>query len=545
MGFFHISVTHRRYGDLRMGRWRPHGYEDWGRVPWVIRTDAAAGAYADEVDTNRVEHLQPGTGYHQTDVVQKVRFGRMERHLELNLQHSTSSDVPRFDRLNDAASDGGPKWAEWDYGPQDRTLAALRFRTQVRGLGHVTLTSAWQRIGESRLKARLGAEDREVQVEGVDVASLQLDIDHRLGPWNVAYGGRIGTTTASRRKAWMERRSDGFRVESPVLTRYPNGGATMGSISAYGAASRRQRDWFYEVAARAQQGWLEARFEDQPGLQLPFDQVGYDRGSLTGSGTVRWQWNSRVGAHGQLATAFRNPNVDDVGKVRAKDGFVVIPADSLRPERLFSAEVGGHWRSRQPPAAHPVVGLCYIPSRCGAGGGYGAPTHGWNRSVHLGGGRGHQFDPGQHQHRAGFHRGAARSSPIPDRERMAVPGHLQRDPWPRCGRPSVVAHPAGVRRVHGSAELDLAHAEHPSALECLEAGGRLWAGVDGQLRRGHARRNPSVVDLGLDLDARLTERTTFSVGVHNALDRHYKVFASGISAAGRDLRVGLRWRPAT
>ena len=50
--------------------------------------------------------------------------------------------------------------------------------------------------------------------------------------------------------------------------------------------------------------------------------------------------------------------------------------------------------------------------------------------------------------------------------------------------------------------------------------------------------------MGFDLDARLTERTTFSVGMHNALDRHYKVFASGISAAGRDLRVGIRWRPA-
>lgn len=538
------SVTHRRYGDLRMGRWRPHGYEDWGRVPWVIRTDAAAVAYADEVDTNRVQHLQPGTGYHQTDVVQKVRFGRMERHLELNLQHSTSSDVPRFDRLNDAASDGGPKWAEWDYGPQDRTLAALRFRTQVRGLGHVTLTSAWQRIGESRLKARLGAEDREVQVEGVDVASLQLDIDHRLGPWNVAYGGHWDHHRVSS-EAWMERRSDGLRVESPVLTRYPNGGATMGSISAYGAASRRQRNWFYEVAARAQQGWLEARFEDQPGLQLPFDQVGYDRGSLTGSGTVRWQWNSRVGAHGQLATAFRNPNVDDVGKVRAKDGFVVIPADSLRPERLFSAEVGGHWRSANRRLRTQ----------------WSAFATSLRDAVQAVDTVLQRMD------------GTAQSTLVVEGDTNLIQVNAN------IGRASIVGLQGQVQfqteskwrfratynvtRGRDAEGRPLSHIP-PAFGACTAARSWTWLTLNTHLRWSAWKRvedygpgstdnlaeatpdgTPAWWTLGLDLDARLTERTTFSVGMHNALDRHYKVFASGISAAGRDLRVGLRWRPAT
>jgi hemoglobin/transferrin/lactoferrin receptor protein len=56
--------------------------------------------------------------------------------------------------------------------------------------------------------------------------------------------------------------------------------------------------------------------------------------------------------------------------------------------------------------------------------------------------------------------------------------------------------------------------------------------------------NPGWWTMGFDLEGRLTERTTVSMGVHNLLDRHYKVFASGISAPGRDFRCGLRWSPA-
>ena len=54
---------------------------------------------------------------------------------------------------------------------------------------------------------------------------------------------------------------------------------------------------------------------------------------------------------------------------------------------------------------------------------------------------------------------------------------------------------------------------------------------------------PAWSTLGLDMEARITERSTLNIGLHNVLDRHYKVFASGISAPGRDVRIGWRWNP--
>ena len=46
------------------------------------------------------------------------------------------------------------------------------------------------------------------------------------------------------------------------------------------------------------------------------------------------------------------------------------------------------------------------------------------------------------------------------------------------------------------------------------------------------------------VEAPLKEGFTVRFGLHNVADRHYKVFASGLSAAGRELRFTLRWSPA-
>ena len=48
----------------------------------------------------------------------------------------------------------------------------------------------------------------------------------------------------------------------------------------------------------------------------------------------QWQINS------VLSTGFRNPNVDDYGKVRAKDDFITVPNKDISPEYSYNAEVG-------------------------------------------------------------------------------------------------------------------------------------------------------------------------------------------------------------
>jgi hemoglobin/transferrin/lactoferrin receptor protein len=47
-----------------------------------------------------------------------------------------------------------------------------------------------------------------------------------------------------------------------------------------------------------------------------------------------WQFNT------VLSTGFRNPNVDDYGKVRAKDDYITVPNEGLLPEYSYNAELG-------------------------------------------------------------------------------------------------------------------------------------------------------------------------------------------------------------
>jgi hemoglobin/transferrin/lactoferrin receptor protein len=47
-----------------------------------------------------------------------------------------------------------------------------------------------------------------------------------------------------------------------------------------------------------------------------------------------WQFNT------VLSSGFRSPNIDDVGKVREKSGFVTVPNINLKPEYAYNVELG-------------------------------------------------------------------------------------------------------------------------------------------------------------------------------------------------------------
>jgi len=539
------SVTTRHFGDLRMGAWRPHGSEDWGRVPWEVATEVNGLEVTDRAEANADPDVQPGTGFDQIDLLQKVRYGDRERHVELNVQHSTGSNVPRFDRLNDAASDGSPKWAQWDYGPQKRTLVSARFAGRVRSVGNVALTAAWQHIEESRLKALFGSQEREVQHERVGVRSISLDVD-RMGrrQWRKAIGA-YWSMDEVQSEAWMERRSDGLRLTTPTLTRYPNGGSEMGSLALYTGVERRWYRWRVEAAARYSQGWLESRFDAQPGLELPFDQVSYNRGALTGSGTLRWSPRDHVGLHAVLSTAFRNPNVDDVGKVRAKDGFAVIPSDQLKPERLSGLEMGGFWRSRNGQVKAHVSGfytewrdaIVPVDTVFFSADGAAIETIVVEGDTNL-------IQVNTNIGRAAISGSQWRVLYAPESGwRFKATANFTRGLDMKDRGP--LAHiPPAFGRLSGRRSWDWLSAEVHWLWSGKKSLDRYGPGSTDNLAEALPDGNPAWWTLGIDLEARLTDRVSVSAGVHNALDRHYKVFASGISAPGRDFRCSIRWSPS-
>lgn len=121
--------------------------------------------------------------------------------------------------------------------------------------------------------------------------------------------------------------SKGTHVAGP--TRYPQ--AVWQSIAAYVSDQFRfSENFLLQAGLRYNRFKLDAEF-DNTFYPFPFTSANLDNGSLTGSiGVVTKPSETRM-ISANLATAFRSPNVDDMGKVfDSEPGSVVVPNPGLK-----------------------------------------------------------------------------------------------------------------------------------------------------------------------------------------------------------------------
>ena len=331
------SFSHSTYGDLRMGSWRRHGNATWGLDSlYVVRTEGT-----DEVRINEEPELQVGSGYSQQDWLQKFRVQLGPGILDLNFQWSRSGDIPRYDVSGDL-SGGQPKWAEWNYGPQQRTMASAQYQLLTRWDVKWTTMVSYQSIEESRIKRRLHALWRETQTENVRIWNAYSTVSKRF------YNGLQVTAGINLSDDLVQSVAQTRHIETDEMqeadTRYPNSGSDMGTAAAFANARLNWMNHQFTGGMRWSQSSLGASFEPGVNYTLPFTAVSMRNSALTGGISDRWYSPSRVWSTStSFSTGFRHPNVDDMGKVREKGGYVLIPNDSLRPEYLLSVEQALHW----------------------------------------------------------------------------------------------------------------------------------------------------------------------------------------------------------
>jgi len=331
---FLTSVTYKNLGDIRMGARRSPFLADWGKLMhYVDQVDGVDSTIASENPL-----IQKNTGYHQLDILQKFRYAP-SKYVDwiLNLQYSTSSNIDRLDKLNDY-SGSNLKYASYYYGPQDRFLLSLKnvLKKDNRVFTNMTTIVAFQKIDEDRNSRKFRNEELLSQQEDVNVLSLNMDLLKVWGAHHkLNYGLEFNYNTVAS-QAWYEDISNS--VQRPAQTRYPEGGSQTWSASAY-----TNYKWIFNkklvLNGGTRYNWatLSSLFSNSI---LPYDRINISNGAFTGSlgliysPTDRWQLNT------VLSSGFRNPNVDDYGKVRAKDDFVTIPNEELSPEYSYNAEIG-------------------------------------------------------------------------------------------------------------------------------------------------------------------------------------------------------------
>ena len=340
------SLTFTDFDDLIAGKNRPDEYPDFGRRLYYAERQNGE----DVAVLNENSNVQVGTGYHQYDLMQKIRFqANNSFYIQGNFQYSSSSDIPRYDQLTELNSSDPAdlRFAEWYYGPQDRFMASLSAR-QLKATSwydRYTLIGSYQRIREERISRRFGRSNRERHTEWVDVLGLTADFDKQLddaGRFQLAYGLDIQHNLVASEATITDVDSD----ETEVLnfTRYPSQGSQLSTWGVYARHTFRSQDsiFIWNTGVRVAGSYLQSKFgiEDQiawpasyisPGVQADNHNLSWSTGFRVNTPD---RWLFRILA----ASAFRAPNVDDFGKIRAKGGFVTIPNPDLEAEQAITLE---------------------------------------------------------------------------------------------------------------------------------------------------------------------------------------------------------------
>ena len=330
------SITVSDFDDLRQGATRDPFLEDFGRRPWYVeRVNGIDSALVND-DSN----VQVGSAYRQLDLLQKVRYqsGEHTAH-ELNLQFSTSDDVPRYDRLTQGTQEA-PRFAEWYYGPQQRFLAAYTFSADRRTSWYdrIRVTPSFQAIEQSRNSRRYRMDERTEQLENVDVFALNVDMEKRSGKNEFRYGleGWYNDVTSTARNVDII-----TGASSPAGTRYADGGADMSSLAAYVShTGELSEKWVVSEGVRFTTVGLNATFVDSSYSYLvgtTSQRNAAVSGKLAAMFLPGKAW--RISALG--SSGFRAPNVDDLSKVfDSAPGLVIVPNPELKPEITYNAELG-------------------------------------------------------------------------------------------------------------------------------------------------------------------------------------------------------------
>lgn len=343
------SITYSNFDDLRSGRIKSdtNMARYWNRYFYAERQNDV-----DVVRVNSNPNVQVGTAYAQMDILQKFRFKPNEKaDFIVNLQYSTSSNVPRYDQLTEGSVDfiNGQiisqklDFAEWDYGPQNRLLTS--FHANIRPdqktlFNTANITAAFQKIDEDRITRLFGDPLRRVQSEDVYVYTLNADLVKKISKnMNLLYGAEATHNIVSSRSKTINIETE-EQSERGLATRYPDGGSTMSTAASYLNYRWKIHDRINLIAGgRYSFTHIGANYIDTALYDLPYDNIKIPTNAITGSISMAADLGSGFQLNTILSNAFRAPNVDDIAKLRAKGRTVSVPNPDVGPEQGINTEI--------------------------------------------------------------------------------------------------------------------------------------------------------------------------------------------------------------
>ncbi|MEW7278046.1 TonB-dependent receptor [Aquimarina sp. 2201CG1-2-11] len=329
---FLTSVSYTDFDDLKMGS---NGPDEYLRNEYV-----ETGGAQDVVVKNPDPEKQIFTGYNQINVLQKVRFAPDDTwDFNASLIYTETSDYPRYDRLV-RPRDGTLRSAEWYYGPQRWFMGNLNLTHKSRSNLYDTMmvTAAYQYFQESRNDRNLNSTDLERTEEQVDAYSINFDFKKKFNNNTALYYGLEYVLNQVASNGQVTNIQTSETNDSP--SRYPDG-ATWQSIAAYSSIKHKLSEKLrFQGGLRYNRIIVYSEF-DTRFFDFPFTEGNLDTEAVTGTAGLSWLPNEMIQWKLNFSTAFRAPNIDDVGKIfDSEPGSVVVPNPDLKSEYAYNGELG-------------------------------------------------------------------------------------------------------------------------------------------------------------------------------------------------------------
>jgi hemoglobin/transferrin/lactoferrin receptor protein len=531
------AYNYSNFGDMKMGTYYPADYPDFGRRSQYV---ANIGGI-DSVVINPDDRVQRFSGYQQWDVTQKLLYRQNDRITHtLNLQHSNSTNVPRYDRLQDIRN-GTLRYAEWYYGPQTRYLAAYELNASSLGFFNELKTNInYQYIRESRHQRDYRRYDRlDNRLEKLDVIGFVVDGRKRWNQNEITIGidGQLNDVRSS---AFRKNMQTG--AISPLDSRYPNGKNHANYFAAYAQhlVKFNNGKFILNDGIRLQTVSLRSSIVDNSFFNFPFTKIEQDNVAVTGNIGLIYLPDNNFRANATISSGFRAPNVDDVARIfesNTASRQLIVPNPEIAPEYTYNFDLGVSQTIRN--IRFEVTGFYTLFRKAIALSPY---QFNGEDSIQYNGATVKVF-ANQNVNKAfvyGFN--AALTADFSQAFRLYSTinytyGRLQ----PKNAAEVPLDH---IPPVYGKTSLAFTHQIVNAELYGLYNGWKKLKDYNpsGEDNAQYATKDgtPAWFTLNLKTTVNLMKELSLQFGVENIFDRNYRYFASGFSAPGRNFILALR-----
>ena len=194
------------------------------------------------------------------------------------------------------------------------------------------ITLGFQKINESRIKRKFNTLNRSHQIEDLKVFSINGDFDTFFeGGHSISYGLE-STYNYNDSKAYdrmLEISGNsviGLGQKIAIPTRYPSNGSSYSSFATYINWSWNMSEFFtFNVGTRLTFTGIKASWNDIISVNPQLSEIDLNSKALTTTVSIKLRPSKKVQINTVLSSGFRNPNIDDIGKIRENNGVTSSP----------------------------------------------------------------------------------------------------------------------------------------------------------------------------------------------------------------------------